>query len=295
MVSFAKLIDENKRFLIILAVVLTALVFPALLTVAKGYALVALAAIKTALVAAAPFLLIIALAILIALVIEDVFVFVSGGESAIGNLFDFFTKAAQEPGSHWMIQVLADIMAAIVFVIDSINDFFKIFFDQAAAGGGIVEGLIRTLSMAGEGVVLLFKNILEAITDALTGAGEAMISFFKDVGKAIFESIEKAIKDALKLLPGGGRIGEFAFGGAGELLGRAFGGDDPSTAPPRPPGGGGSLVQNAIGGRSVSVAVDASSTTDPQAVADATAQKVGQVLEDDRRETARTLAPTVNR
>lgn len=267
MISLVRVVQENARFLKVLGLVVTATVVPGLLRLAASYALVAASALKAAVIAAAPFLLVAALAVLIALVIEDVFAFVSGGESAIGNLFNAFTAAAVRPDAHWMVQVLAAILEAIVDVIDMTGEFFRIWGTQSGIAGDAFEGLVNTLKMAWEGFVL----------------------FFKDQAVAAFEFVSRKAKELIDAIPLSRRLLDIA--GPGTFLGRTFA---PDTAPV-PGRGGPTNVQTNVGGRSVSVSVDASSSTDPQAIADATAKKVDQILEDDRRETARILAPQVSR
>lgn len=264
LVRFAQIIEENRRFLLILAAVLTAAVLPALLKVAAGYALVALAAIKAALVAAAPFLLVIALATLIALVIEDVFVFVSGGESAIGNFFEAFQREAMKPNAHWTVRVLFFLIKTVKEAIEAVDLFFEGFFEDALRLGGITEALKNMFSVA----VDFWKDL---VLDFGAFLGRKMAEFLGDIPIPSF-------------------IARFA--GPQGPLGPLTPGSSPRTQPPRPPGGG---PQIAIGPRQLAVQVDAGGATDPQAIADMTAEKVGQILEDDRRETARQIEGQVSR
>lgn len=274
MKRFAGLIEENRRVLLLFAGVLFAAVLPGLLSVAGGYALVALAAIKTAIVAAAPFLAVIALAALVALALEDIFVFVSGGESAIGNLFKAFTEAAQKPDAHWMVQTLATIIEGVVDTINAIDDFFQVWQNQAIAGGGIVEGVVRTLKMAGEGIIL----------------------FFSDVGKAIFKSISEALQRAVASIPLPKILLRVA--GAGTLLGETFAGlkgggplpppSGPSLPPARLPGGASSSPQVTIQGSQFDIRVEGAGG-DPAEIANATAAAVDEKLQEQNRATMREL------
>lgn len=271
--GFVRVISENKRFILILAAVITTALIPSLLALAKTYGLVSLAALKAALIAAAPFILIIGLAVLIALVIEDVFAFVSGSESAIGNLFEAFTREAQKPGAHWMVKALAFILTTIKEAIEAVDFFFKSFFEEAEQLGGITEALKEVFSTA----IDFWKD--------------AIVSFAQFMFDTVVGALKKIpLLDVARLLSN--PTGFIASRAAGALA-SSFGGG-PSASPPSG-GGGGSNTQIGVGPRSVSVSVDASSTTDPQAVADATARKVGQILEDDRRETLRTLSTQVSR
>ncbi len=281
---FARIIDENRVVLLIMAGVLVASVVPALLSVAASYAFVQLAAIKAAIVAAAPFLAVIALAALIALAIEDVFVFASGGESAIGNLFEAFTKAATEPGAHWMVQVLAAIIEAVVDTISAIDDFFKVFFDQSVAAGGLFDGFVNTLKLAWEGFVL----------------------FFKDQAVAAFNFVAKKARELVATIPLSDTLLELA--GPGSLLGDLFGGAQrtaaaggplasvggPSVSPPLLPGAGGTALQATFGGASIDVKIDGAGG-DPNAIADKVAARVEGVIQAQNAEALRELESRVKR
>lgn len=263
--KLGRLISDNRRFILLLAGVLTASLIPALFLLAKAYGLVGLAALRTALVAAAPFLFVIALAVLIALVIEDVFIFVKGGESAIGNFFDAFAREAMKPDAHWVVQTLFTIIKATKEAIEAVDLFFSGFFEQASELGGITEALKDMFSTA---VAFWRRQVIE-------------------FGKFLLAKIDGFLRDV--------KVPDFLvrLAGPASPLIRNLGG--PGVPPAAPSAGAGGSTQIGIGPRSVEVKVDASSTTDPQAVADATAKKVGQILEDDRRETARVLAPQVSR
>jgi len=267
LVSLARWLSENRRFILILAGVITAALIPALLGLARAYGMVALSALKAAVVAAAPFLLVIGLAVLIALVIEDVFVFVSGGESAIGNLFDAFTREAQKPGAHWMVKTLAFILTTIKEAIEAVSFFFDEFFKEALELGGITEALKSVFSTA--------------------------VAFWKGQIKSFAAFMFREVVGALRSLPLADKILPMQFA-ALQGAGAALGAGGPSVAPAGVSATGNS-TQIGVGPRQVQVSVDARSTTDPQAVADATAKKVGQILEDDRRETVRVLGPQVLR
>ena len=108
-------------------------------------------------------MIIFAAAAIIALIIEDIFVFASGGESAIGELIETFSTAAQKPGAHWIVVTLNDIFQGINFVIQAWGDFFKVFGTQAGLADSIFGGFVNTISMAGEGVILFFTDVFKYI------------------------------------------------------------------------------------------------------------------------------------
>lgn len=282
LLKLRRTIIDNQRSIAVFAGILLTLLVPSLFAVAKAYGAVTLAAIRTAVAAAAPFVGLLVLAGLVALFIEDVFVLVSGGESAIGNLFEAFTKSAQDPQAHWLVVGLASIIGLIRDAIFEIDAFFKIVFGQALAGEGVVDGFVRTLKMAGEGVVLFFEN----------------------VGRSIYESISNALRDALEAVPIPDRLLELA--GPGSFFGDvvtgvtdalAGGGPlssvSPSNAPALPPGGG-TAVTATFASPNISITVDGSSA-DPTAIADETARRVSEETERSQRQAFRELTGGVVR
>lgn len=171
--AVAAWIAENIRFLITLAAVIAGVkllaitiriaLIPGLLQATKAFVLMGLSAARAAIIAAAPYVALAALLTGIALVIEDIFVFVSGGKSAIGELSDAFLTAAAQPNAHWMVITLSFILELIREATLALDDFFKLLFDQALAGDGIVQGFIRTLEFALEGVGQMFEDLLAAV------------------------------------------------------------------------------------------------------------------------------------
>jgi tape measure domain-containing protein len=163
----ARFFRENSRMLGILGGVLTAVATPAVLAYAAAWVTANAATIAAiaipALIAAA----VVAAGAAIALVIEDIFVFVSGGKSAIGELFASFSEAAQEPGAHWMVRTLEAILFGIKETIMFVDELFRGFFDAAANAGGIGE--------------LLHGALVAPFTEALASAQ----SFFGSVRRGL--------------------------------------------------------------------------------------------------------------
>ena len=240
--AVAAWIAENARFLLtlaaviagvkLLAVTINILLIPNLLMAVKGFVLMGFAAARAAIIAAAPYVALAALLTGIALVIEDIFVFVSGGKSAIGELSDAFLTAASQPDAHWMVKTLSFILELIREATLAIDDFFKLVFDQALAGNGIVDGFVKTLNMALEGVGEMFEGLLaqvfgrsvarllRLITKALNpianlfGFAEegGFRGFAERLGTDLAEAWDKATRDTPLVMQSDGRMGPLPAG-----------------------------------------------------------------------------------
>lgn len=229
----ARFVFENRRFFLALAVVLTAALLPALFSIAGGYDGILKAAIEAAIGAGLPFIAFLALAALVALVMEDIFVFLSGGESAIGKLFEVFQEEAQKPDAHWMVLTLNAIISATRRAILDLDEFFKIWTAQSLASGGIVRGLGRTIAMAFGGMILLFRNIAKSIAKEITGTiGGAFVAAIPVIGPVV-----KAIAAVSEVTEEGARILERQAGGGGGRV--AF---TPTGVAPGPFSGGPSNI-----------------------------------------------------
>ncbi len=160
--AFARKVSNNARAIAIFGGVLTLLAIPALVRLAAAHLAAAASAAAhlaiPALIAAAY----LALALIIAAVIEDVYVFVTGGESLLGSLFDAFLNAPADPNEHWMITALRAVLGFVRDAIKATDDFFKGFFDDAERMGGVWEALKNA---GGTAIDFWIKKLKEFIFD----------------------------------------------------------------------------------------------------------------------------------
>lgn len=146
--SLVRTIQDNARFLKVLGLVIVGMLTPALIALAGAWIAVhsaQLLALAIPVLMVAGFLL---LASVIALVIEDVYVFVTGGKSLIGELIAAFVEAPEDPNAHWLVKILRFVLTAIRDAIVATNQFFKGFFDSALELGGVTEALKNMFSTA---------------------------------------------------------------------------------------------------------------------------------------------------
>ena len=257
----ARVIAENRRIITIFATV----VLGSLLLVKVNALIVAFNALTFAQIRAAAIPIImgaafIALAAIIALVIEDVYEFVTGGESAIGNLLDVFVNEEAKPGDHWIVKTLRFIIKSTVEAIR----FIERLTELAAGVAGFTDP---------------FQ------TDPKTGQRRASL----ELDQAERDRVGAGSASALARIRG--RAGGAVRAGAqAQALGAtSFGGASPSpaTAPSRATAPA-AAPNVSVGGSTANITVTGGSS--PDATADEVARRVRQVQEDDRRETARLLA-----
>jgi hypothetical protein len=283
MLSFSDAILGNARFLGILIGVIVGLLLPGLYSLASAWLAVhaaQIAALAIPILMGAAFL---ALAAIIALLIEDIYVFVTGGESLIGHMFEAFLDAPGSPGDHWIVEVLRWILRGIRDAIDGVSLFFQGFFDEALKVGGVWEALKIGFSTT---VDFWWNKLSDFVSRALGKFGDLAQGLSKIPGIGL-------------LIPGIGGIG--GAKDLGDLLGGiisvnsatpgynqgvaqlppGFGGGDSGGA------GAGSSIS--IGTTSLKVEVNAQGATNPEEVARQTAEALDDKLSNHRRELQRAL------
>lgn len=197
---------------------------------------------------AGPALVVAALAA-IALVIEDIYYFVTGGESAIGNFYDAFVKEPLPPNAHWTVKTLRFIIATIHDAIVAVDEFFQGFFATAEEQGGIGAALKDAFSTAIEYWWADLKAFFERLKPAV-------IDWAKD---AISNPLRSAL---LGLVPGGGLI---------DLISSAIPSSPGAGPVPAPAlaGSQGAKQSTTINIGGADVKVDVAGATSPGAVGDA--------------------------
>ena len=136
--------------------------------------------------AAAPVLALAALIALVVLALEDIWVFLHGGESLFGKLgleikkvFDQFLDAGPQPGEHWMIKILR---AALIY-LRAVGNYWIWIFDKIFAGVGWLANKI-------EGLVGRLEQLATAAGQKLTQSG--ITGAVKKTGSAVLGALDKA-------------------------------------------------------------------------------------------------------
>lgn len=295
-------IERHSTFLKIMLAILTAVgtvifvqLLPALYAYIAGLNLVTLAQLKAIAIPALMVAGFLALAAVIGLVIEDIYRFVSGGESALGNLFDAFQDSPADPDEHWMVSALRFIITTTVAAVRAVDEFFKGFFQDAEEAGGVVEALGTIWDTA----VDAWFEVIREFFDWIWGQFRS----FSDFSDQVVESIDNAIMGAFRsVLERAKSLG--ASLADIPLVGRLFADGPPDLASPqspasrpvspsaglgpRPPVGAQTSVANTVQGGPVTVNVNAGGGS-PQEIGTATAASLAEVMERDRRETQRIL------
>lgn len=156
--SFLDLVNDNLPFFISLLSVMGAAVLPTLMAALWGVATAAWAAI-------APFLPFIAIAVLTALVIDDLWNYFTGGESVIGGLADKFP-------------ILKSALEGIRDVVTTVYEAFKQFFDYLSntAPAQIIDDVANTMGAGWEKVKGMFGfESAVAANDAVSNAVSAPV------------------------------------------------------------------------------------------------------------------------
>lgn len=142
--------------------------------------------------AAAPVLALAALIALVVLALEDIWVFLHGGESLFGKLgleikkvFDQFLDAGPQPGEHWMLKILRSVLLYLRFVGRFWSFLFGKIFDGVSWMAGKIEGLITRLDMLAR-----IANVKWDITGNLKRGGRAVLGAFDSAGSAIGTTAE---------------------------------------------------------------------------------------------------------
>lgn len=112
----------------------------------------AIAAAAAWVVAAAPFIALAALIAIVLLALEDLWVFLHGGKSLIGDvgkelakLVKDFIEQGPKEGEHWMIKILRSVLLYLRFVGQFWSFLFGKIFDGVSWMAGKIEGLIARL------------------------------------------------------------------------------------------------------------------------------------------------------
>lgn len=111
--KFKDVVKDHTRLLAIMGGVLTAYLIPSIVRLGVVALLSAAKTVLAWAAAAAPFIAL-GLAIgAIALILEDVWVFATGGKSLLGELIDTFVKPPIDPNEHWLVTILRNILGTI--------------------------------------------------------------------------------------------------------------------------------------------------------------------------------------
>lgn len=183
--SASDVVENHTRYLKILALVLGAVLVPAIFKLGQAWLI---AAGRMAL-AMAPVIGSVALALLFAAILEDIYLFASGKGSALQDLYEFFTKEAQKPDANWMVKVVARLVAVVHDAIDAINQLFGMFgstvFDLENLG---IKGALEAW----------FNGILENWKQTIRAFIESMMNIVPGMNR-VFESVMGPMLD--KYLP----------------------------------------------------------------------------------------------
>jgi hypothetical protein len=143
-------------------------------------------------VAAAPFIALAALIAIVLLALEDLWVFLHGGKSLIGDvgkelakLVSDFIDQGPKAGEHWMLKILRSVLIYLRFV----GQFWSFLFGKISDGvswmAGKIEGLITRLDMLAR-----IANVKWDITGNLKRGGRAVLGAFDSAGSAIGTTAE---------------------------------------------------------------------------------------------------------
>lgn len=271
-----RIIDQYSVFFSAFAFVLSARAIPAVLGLAKSFGALFIAQIRALAIPVLMSAAFIALAFVIALVIEDIWHFVTGGESALEELFDFFTEEAQKPGAHWIVKTIAFILWIIKEAIEAVDLFFREFFEDAERLGGIWEALKAAGGLA---------------IDYWLGKLRSFFSF-------LFQQVDRlgGIKTFLKILSNPAlAAGEFLIEkGRQAITGLPPGvvGVEPLPAEAGAGAGGGGI---SVGGSSVSITVEGTGSASAAEIVGEARRQFEQATQDERRATLRELQTQVLR
>jgi hypothetical protein len=152
----------------------------------------AIAAAAAWVVAAAPFIALAALIAIVLLALEDLWVFLHGGKSLIGDvgkelakLVSDFIDQGPKAGEHWMLKILRSVLIYLRFV----GQFWSFLFGKISDGvswmAGKIEGLITRLDMLAR-----IANVKWDITGNLKRGGRAVLGAFDSAGSAIGTTAE---------------------------------------------------------------------------------------------------------
>lgn len=154
----------------------------------------AIAAAAAWVVAAAPFIALAALIAIVLLALEDLWVFLHGGKSLIGDvgkelakLVSDFIEQGPKEGEHWMIKILRSVLLYLRAVGRAWEFIFGKIFDGVSWMAGKIEGLITRLDMLAR-----IANVKWDITGNLKRGGNAVLGALDSAGVAVGNAAEGA-------------------------------------------------------------------------------------------------------
>ena len=191
-------IDHWKLFAVLILSTLAAIVlanagaiisFLALQAAAVASAVASAAAWAAA---AAPILAIAALIALVVLALEDIWVFLHGGESLFGKLgleikkvFDQFLAAGPQPGEHWLVKLLRSALLYVRAVGKAWEFIFGKMFDGISWMANKIDGLLTRLDMLAR-----IANVRWDITGTLKRGGKALLGTIDSAGSVVGNAAE---------------------------------------------------------------------------------------------------------
>lgn len=144
--------------------------------------------------AAAPFVALAAVIAFVLLALEDLWVFLRGGKSLIGDvglalakLVKDFIEQGPKEGEHWMIKILRSVLVYLRFVGQFWSFLFGKIFDGVSWMAGKIEGLITRLEK-----LAALANAKWDITGTLKRGGNAVLGALDSAGVAVGNAAEGA-------------------------------------------------------------------------------------------------------
>jgi len=154
----------------------------------------AIAAAAAWVVAAAPFIALAALIAIVLLALEDLWVFLHGGKSLIGDvgkelakLVSDFIDQGPKAGEHWMLKILRSVLRYLRFVGQFWSFLFGKIFDGVSWMAGKIGGLITRLEK-----LAALANAKWDITGTLKRGGNAVLGALDSAGVAVGNAAEGA-------------------------------------------------------------------------------------------------------
>lgn len=154
----------------------------------------AIAAAAAWVVAAAPFIALAALIAIVLLALEDLWVFLHGGKSLIGDvgkelakLVSDFIDQGPKAGEHWMLKILRSVLIYLRAVGRAWEFIFGKIFDGVSWMATKIDGLITRLDMLAR-----IANVKWDITGTLKRGGNAVLGALDSAGVAVGNAAEGA-------------------------------------------------------------------------------------------------------
>jgi hypothetical protein len=271
---------KHERFVMTLAPMLATLILyklmPTIVLLAKTVGVAGLKMARAWLIANAPLLAAIAAVVLLALLVEDLYGFMTGKKSLIGEFFKVFLDAPASPNDHWVIKTIRFILhwirEGIRFLDDFFDQFFKTVFtlvDMQDAFTGVWTSIVDEGKRLITEFLMWFSNGVKGISDQIAGAltggiGERIANWVH--GPTATRVATPPVRMTPKTAP-------------------AWTGGMPSPAASSPY----SMGPIYTGKREVNVTVKAQTGASPKDIATETAKAVTEADERDRRATAAAL------